>query len=167
MDNNYSAGRFCKRVTIKSSPQEVYDAWTSQASLEKWFLRKAEFTRPDGRLRDADSPVEKGDHYYWLWHGYDDNAYERREVLEANGKDLFRFGFSGDCTVSVSAKTEAGETICELCQEGIPPVDDPGSSLYVLCGEGWTFYLANLKSFLEGGIDLRNKNVNIPNVINA
>lgn len=30
-----------------------------------------------------------------------------------------------------------------------------------------TFYLANLKSVLEGGLDLRNKNVNIPNVISA
>ena len=39
--------------------------------------------------------------------------------------------------------------------------------LYIGCGEGWTFYLANLKSMLEGGIDLRNKNDKIKGVINS
>jgi len=38
---------------------------------------------------------------------------------------------------------------------------------YIGCGKGWTFYMANLKSILEGGIDLRNKNAAIQNVINA
>jgi hypothetical protein len=35
------------------------------------------------------------------------------------------------------------------------------------CKTGWTFYLANLKSLMEGGIDLRNKNEKIQRVINA
>ena len=33
--------------------------------------------------------------------------------------------------------------------------------------EGWIFYLANLKSVLEGGLDLRNKRMEITNVITA
>lgn len=167
MNDSYAGGKFCKRITVACTPQQVYDAWTSQEKLEKWFLRKAEFTPPDGSVRPAASPVEQGDRYFWLWHGYGDDSFEKREVLEANGRDCFRFKFSGDCTVSVYAKTEDGETICELWQEDIPQVDDPGSSLYVLCGEGWTFYLANLKSYLEGGIDLRNKNAAISKVVNA
>ena len=35
------------------------------------------------------------------------------------------------------------------------------------CLEGWTFYLTNLKSVIEGGLDLRNKNLDIKGVINA
>jgi hypothetical protein len=35
------------------------------------------------------------------------------------------------------------------------------------CGEGWTFYLTNLKSILEGGVDLRNKEMKLKNVINS
>jgi len=35
------------------------------------------------------------------------------------------------------------------------------------CGEGWTFYLANLNSYLQGGIDLRNKNEKIQGVISS
>jgi hypothetical protein len=32
---------------------------------------------------------------------------------------------------------------------------------------GWTFYLANLKSVLEGGLDLRNKNARLQRLVNA
>ena len=38
---------------------------------------------------------------------------------------------------------------------------------YIECGKGWTFYMTNLKSILEGGLDLRNKNINLKQVINA
>jgi len=54
-----------------------------------------------------------------------------------------------------------------LTQENIPEDNNPASNLLVGCVEGWTFYLANLKSYLQGGIDLRNKNVNIQGVINS
>jgi hypothetical protein len=35
------------------------------------------------------------------------------------------------------------------------------------CLGGWTFYLANLKSYLEGGVDLRNKNLALNNMVNS
>ena len=161
------SSRFLKRVSIRTTPQKIYDSWTTQEGLESWFLRKAEFNTPAGKLRDKNEHVQKGDKYYWLWHGYDDNAFENRFVREANGKDLFQFEFTAECIVTVSVIKEAGETICQLIQHNLPPNDDITDHLYVLCGEGWTFYLTNLKSFLEGGIDLRNKNVELKNMINA
>ena len=158
---------FTLRVTIKADPQRIYDAWATQAGLESWFLRKAEFTKPDGKLRDRNSQVEKGDGYEWLWFGYSDDIVERREVVEANGKNLFRFVFSGGCLVTLIVKHEHGETIAELKQENIPLDDDPKMNLCLNCSAGWTFYMANLKSVLEGGIDLRNKNEMIVSVINS
>src|SRR5688572_15397603 len=95
ISNKWSS--FTLRVTIKADPQKIYDAWTTQAGLERWFLRKAEFAKPDGKVRDRNSPIEKGDVYEWLWFGYGDDAVERREVVEANGKNLVRFIFSGGC----------------------------------------------------------------------
>jgi hypothetical protein len=38
---------------------------------------------------------------------------------------------------------------------------------FIECGSGWSFYLVNLKSILEGGPDLRNKNPDVKHVINA
>ena len=158
---------FTKRVTINRSKEMIYRAWVTQAGLENWFLRFAEFTKPDGRTRDRNEQIQQGDKYKWLWWGHDDTVAEEKEILETNGIDMVRFSFSGGCVVTITVKEEAGENICELVQQ--MPMDDEGEQQYffIECGKGWTFYMTNLKSILEGGIDLRNKNAIIQNVINA
>jgi hypothetical protein len=105
--------------------------------------------------------------YQWLWHGWGDDTVEHGEILDCNGKDHFRFSFgkAGDCTVTI--KQEEGQTVVELLLDNIPD-DEQGRQYYQLgCKTGWTFYLANLKSLLEGGIDLRNRDLKLKNVINA
>jgi len=159
--------KFTKKIPIKADIPTIYHAWTTQDELEKWFLRKAQFIKPDKSFRGQNEPIQKGDKYEWFWHGYPDTVYEKKEILEANGKDFLQFGFSGDCIVSVKVSVYEGETIVELTQENIAEDDNPASNLLVGCGEGWTFYLANLKSYLQGGIDLRNKNINIQGVISS
>jgi hypothetical protein len=111
--------------------------------------------------------IQKGDIYKWLWFGYDDSVTEEKEILEANDNNMLRFSFSSGCIVTVAVKEEQGENICELVQE--IPMDDESEQgyFYIECGKGWAFYMTNLKSILEGGIDLRNKNVRIQNLINA
>lgn len=164
---SYNWKQFTKRVPIKASPKAIYDAWATQQGLESWFLRLAEFTKTDGTLRSKNSHIEKGDDYKWLWFGYDDEVVEVQKVLTANGWDQIQFGFSGGCIVTVSIKLENGETICELVQD-MPMEDETEQQyFYIECGKGWTFYLSNLKSILEGGLDLRNKNANLKQVITA
>ena len=165
MNNNWS--KFTKRIPVAAAPATVYQAWTTQDELEKWFLRKAEFVKPSGSMRNRNEAIEKGDQYDWKWHGYPDSTFEKNEIVEANGEDFLQFKFSGNCLVSVKIFTEEGETIVEITQENIPADDNPETNLLVGCGEGWTFYLANLKSYLEGGIDLRNKNEKIKGVISS
>src|SRR4029453_12372060 len=113
--------------------------------LESWFLRLAQFTKTDGTIRSKNSHAETGDQYKWLWHGYDDNVVEERQVLAANGWDNIQFGFSGGCIVTVFIKQEEGETICELVQQ-MPMEDEAGQQyFFVECGKGWIFYMTNLK----------------------
>jgi len=137
------------------------------ANLESWFLRKALFTTPDGKLRDESAKVQAGDTYLWRWHGYDDKTQEKGKVLDLNGKDHFKFTFAGDCEVSIKCKLEEGRTIMELVQAKIPTDEISKVRLHLGCQNGWTFYLTNLKSIMEGGLDLRNKNVNIKNVVTS
>lgn len=158
---------FTLRIPVKASVVEVYNAWTTQAGLEKWFLRLAKFTSIEGRERLRDEEIEAGDKYHWLWYGYSDEVTEEKRVVETNGKDLLKFIFTGDCLVTVSIATELDETICTLRQENIPLDQNPMSNLMLGCSNGWTFYLANLKSVLEGGLDLRNKNPDLSNVISS
>jgi uncharacterized protein YndB with AHSA1/START domain len=159
--------QFTKRITIDAEPEAIFKAWSSQQGLESWFLRLAQFQKPDGALRGRGEPVEKGDQYKWLWYGYSDAIAEEKEILFTNEKDELEFSFSGGCIVRVTIKQESGETICELQQT--MPMDDEAEQQYffIECGKGWTFYMTNLKSILEGGVDLRNKNEEIQNVINA
>ena len=165
MHNDWT--KFTKRIPIKAKLSQVYKAWSTQQELENWFLRKAEFTRPDNSLKAKNEEIEKGDKYLWLWHGFPDNVFETKQILAATGKDFIQFGFTAECIVSVKLYTLEEETIVELTQENIPPDDNPATNLHIGCGEGWTFYLANLKSYLEGGIDLRNKNEKIQGVISS
>ena len=107
----------------------------------------------------------------WRWHGWPDEVKEEGTILEANGMDRLKFTFGQVgaehmvCTVKIYAEDE--ETICEISQENIPE-DEKGKTYYHIgCLTGWSFYLTNLKSILEGGIDLRNKNERLKNMINS
>ena len=133
--------------------------------IERWFLRSAEYVGFDGKAKDRELGVEAGDSYLWRWHGYLDDVSESGSVVEANGQDKFAFTFTHGCLVSVTITEEHGETVVELTQSQMP--DDPDRNSYIDCSYGWTFFLANLKSVLEGGIDLRNRNVDIQNVVNS
>ncbi|MBK0378976.1 SRPBCC family protein [Mucilaginibacter segetis] len=139
----------------------LYLAWATPAGLEKWFLRKADFYTVPKRLRAADEEVMKEDTYEWYWHGYNNSLVEKGAILEANGNDLIKFTFAGNCIVTVRFSTTKGLTIIDLIQENIPPETDPEKNLFVQCQLGWVFYLTNLKSVFEGGKDLRNKRVDL------
>ena len=158
--------QFKKRVVVRSPIDVVYRAFATSRGLESWFLRKAEFTSRSGKIRRAEEGIENGDVYEWFWHGWPDEVAERKKILETNGKDIIRFTFSGDSVVSVSIKQYKAVTVVELVQQ-IPEGNDPDLELRIGCDTGWTFYLTNLKSVLEGGLDLRNKDVLQKDVVNA
>ena len=156
---------FTQRITIDATVRNIYNSWATQSGLEKWFPSSAEFTSPEDELREMNERIQAGDTYLWKWYGFPGGAPERGEILEANGYDRLRFTFTDCCIVTVFVKSEGGEKVMELVQENIPADDKLG--IYLGCSTGWIFYMTNLKSILEGGIDLRNKNENIGGVINA
>ena len=141
--------------------RSLYEAWATTRGIEKWFLRKANFFTVPRRTRDAEEFIMKEDTYDWYWYGYGDQNVEKGSILEANGTDCIKFTFSGGSTVSVNIVSKNGVSLVELKQQNIPVEDDPKKSLLVQCQVGWTFYLANLKSVIEGGIDLRNKKLEV------
>ena len=164
---SYNWNAFTKRVPIRAAIGAIYDAWTTEEGIESWFLRKAIFTGKNGEQRKETERIQSGDSYTWLWHGYDDTVVEKRQILDTNGTDLLRFSFSGGCIVTVRIRPEQGENICELTQDMGPAREDEKQFFYIECGKGWTFYLTNLKSVLEHGVDLRNRNVELQQVVNA
>lgn len=158
---------FTLKVPVRADVQTIYKAWATQEGIERWFLRSAKYSDGNGVARRSTELVQKGDRFHWLWHGYTDDAFEKRSVTDANGRDKFQFEFSGNCLVTVTLEPHGGITVIRLVQERIPEDNNPSTNLFVGCQLGWTFYLANLKSIMEGGIDLRNRDVTLQQVINA
>ncbi len=158
---------FTVRVPVNAATDELYRCWATRSGMEYWFLRLSEYKKPDGSERGQDEQVQKGDTYRWRWHGWNDEITELGEILECNGRDYFKFSFgkAGNCSVTIKEENE--QTLVELLQDQIPD-DEQGRQYWHLgCKTGWTFYLANLKSMLEGGLDLRNRDERLKNVINS
>lgn len=164
---NYDWSRFVTRINVKAPAEKLYQAWATRYGIEYWFLRLSEYKKPNGEVRDKNELVQNNDTYKWLWYGYPDETVEYGEILDCNGKDYFKFSFgkAGNCVVSI--KEEAGETIVQLIQEEIPTNETGMHNWHLGCKTGWTFYLANLKSLYEGGIDLRNRNVELQEMLNS
>jgi uncharacterized protein YndB with AHSA1/START domain len=165
--SNFDCSRFTVRINVKAPVEKLYWCWASKAGIESWFLRKSDYKKPSGGLCSADEFVQKGDDYSWWWHGYPDEVTEHGEILDCNGKNFFKFKFgnAGNCTVKIYE--EEGENIVELLQDEIPADELSKQNWHIGCKTGWTFYLTNMKSLLEGGIDLRNRNEKLQNVISA
>jgi hypothetical protein len=159
---------FKLRIPVKAPIQDLYDAWSTQAGLEKWFLRQAIFKKRDNVLYDRHEHATRGAWYHWRWHGYTDDIEEIRQVTDANGKDFFQFLFTCNCLVSVSiTPLSEKENMVELVQKNIPEDENAETNLFVHCQLGWSFYMTNLKSVMEYGIDLRNKDITLGKVITA
>ena len=165
--NTSSFSQFRLRVNVNADIQDVYNAWATPEGLERWFLRKALFKDPEGNTRDKHDLLQTNDTYEWYWHGYPDEVVEKGKVILANGKDTFRFTFSLGCPVNISIHKESGETMVELVESELPVDEANVLKHYVGDSRGWIFYLINLKSVLEGGLDLRNKNENLKDVITS
>lgn len=164
MAATYDWSGFTLRINIQASVQAVYDAWTTRELIELWFLKKAEIFSSTGIEKELFDVFQEEDKYTWWWFGFEDA--ESGTILESNGKDAFAFSFgkAGDCYVRIYEET--GETIMELTQRNIPTDERSRHEFHLGCKMGWTFFLTNLKSILEGGIDLRNKNETLKSVIN-
>jgi uncharacterized protein YndB with AHSA1/START domain len=156
---------FTLRITVNYPMRAIYEAWAIPSQIERWFLRSAEYVGFGGEPRKRDLEVQAGDGFLWRWHGHLDDVNQTGVVTEANGLDRFAFTFSEGSLVTVAIRDESETSVVELTQSGIP--DDVDRNIFVDDSQGWTFYLANLKSVLEGGIDLRNRNPEIKDVINS
>ncbi|MFZ9004283.1 MAG: SRPBCC family protein [Robiginitalea sp.] len=145
-----SFSEFTKRIYIKAPLQQIYDHWCTPDGICRWFLREAVYTDPSGQKRRGTDPIAAGDSYQWHWHNWD--ASEKGEVTLANGRDEVEFSFAGVSRVRITLEPGKEAVLLNLRQYGIPTDDDSKLNLHYGCSNGWTFWLANLKAYLEYGV---------------
>ncbi len=167
----YDWSSFEKKIYINAPVSKIYTCLATQEGMESWFLRQCTYTDVNGKSLKVTEEARAGDLYTFIWHGWPDNVFEKGHILQANGSDVFCFTFTGngstDMKVLISLSEEKGLTCVKLKQYDIPVDEKSRVHWHLGCLEGWLFYLVNLKSVLEGGIDLRNKDLALTQVINA
>lgn len=161
---NFNWTSFTKKIAIKASMPDLYNAWTVPSEIERWFLENAHYEKPNGTVVESNENIQPNDNYQWSWFLF--NEIENGKILEANGKDLLKFTFAGDCEVEVRLSQEKAHVIVMLTQNNIPTDDQSKKGIRLGCESGWSFLLVNLKSISEGGIDLRNKEEGLTGMLN-
>lgn len=152
--------QFKRRIFIRSSAASVYDAWAKQGALEQWFLKKAQFYRETDTALQNGEDIKSGDRFEWAWYGWEE-ATQSGEVLsmEAGKSITFTFTPAGIVKVSVViAKDNLTELI--LHQSGIPTDEAGKLNFFYGCSLGWSFWMVNLKAWLEHGILLDERDMN-------
>ncbi len=172
MEVTYNWSSFTKRININNTTiEKVYKMWATIDGMEQWFLRMCAYKKTETEWYSAFENVETGAKYSWYWHGWPDDVTEKGEIIEANNIDTIKFNFGQkgaetmQCTIKIY--TESETIICEITQNNIPTDENGKTHFHIGTLTGWTFYLTNLKSILEGGIDLRNKNDQLKNLLNC
>lgn len=148
---------FTVNIPIDQPKEKIMEYWLNQEKLEKWFLRLAEFTTSEGEKRGVTEKIQPGDTYKWQWHGWPESVEEHGELLKPELGEFLRLVFGKAGIVGVRVVTENDKNILRLVQEKIPLDEESRMNFHVGCKTGWTFYMLNLKSVIQGGPDLRNK----------
>ena len=161
---NFDWTSFTKRIAVKSSLSEIYNAWTKASELEKWFLKKVNFYDLDETSFEHNANVFENLHYEWYWYLYDQPM--KGIITSVNGKDFIQFTFEGECLVDVKLEEIDDYVVVTLRHYNIPSDNNAKQFVRLGCSNGWTFYLTNLKSIYEGGLDLRNKDEKFIPMIN-
>jgi len=149
---------FCKKIHIKAPIEQIYACWTTEEGICAWFLSSASYYRGDIALK-ANLPVETGDRYCWRWHNWDGK--EEGIVLGTIPNKEFRFSFAGQSEVTVSLEQREQAVLLSLEQSKIPQDEKSKLEIFYGCSNGWTFWLANLKAFLEHGILLNETDIDL------
>ena len=153
---------FWRSVLVCAPLDECTVALFTSAGLARWFIGTAVYTDPTGYQRAPADPVKEGDNYHWKWLHKD---------LELSGQVLsvtpcsatFTFGEASNVTMALSQ--EGDRVRVTIRQEALP--DEPyDQDAWVNCYVCWSFFLLNLKSVLENGIDLRETTVDDDELVN-
>ncbi|MEX0291445.1 MAG: SRPBCC domain-containing protein [Flavobacteriaceae bacterium] len=141
---------FSKKIYIKAPKEKLYWCWATAEGICSWFLSKAVYRSPEGNLRQAKEFIQAGDQYTWEWHNWD--GQEQGKLLKADGHSYIEFSFAEVSKVSVYLEEKEKAVLLTLTQFEIPTDEDTKMNVYNGCSNGWTFWLTNLKAYLEHGI---------------
>lgn len=121
--------------------------WTSSAGLTRWLAIECTFVGLEGDTLAEAEAAESGARFRW---SRTDGTIAEGELVQA-GQGTLAAVFGDGGRIEVRLKARKGKTAVAFRQT------IPGSDFeeYRENLRSWTFHLTNLKSIVEGGLDLR------------
>ena len=160
---NHDLSEYKISVNISAQPYLVFSAWAAQGDMESWGMKEASFWSSEGEKLLPGELIEKDNTFTWLWHNWPGCIIEGRvESIEANRQIIFDLRSAGKVTITCE-KTNLGYTKLSLFQNNFD-FTQPNSYTLECWLYSWSFWLVNLKAFLEYGISL--SETNIPKNVN-
>ena len=149
---------FTKRIHIKTDVEKLFWLWSTEKGITSWFLREADFYRNGAKI-GPDETVEPGDSYTWRWHNWDGE--EKGQVLGIKENEYVKYSFAGENDLLVSFEQKETTVLLTLTQSSIPQDEKSKLEIFYGCSNGWTFWLTNLKAYLEHGILLNETEIDL------
>ena len=148
---------FTRRIFIYKDVETVYNAWALSGELEKWFFEKADYLDTEGNAIAKNEYVKSNFSCAWKWFGWP--HIHTGKILDAIMHESLKFEFSPGGNVLLEFKSVSDNcTELILQQKEIPHSDENDiKNFYYGCSLGWSFWMINLKAFLEHGIVLNDK----------
>lgn len=159
-------------IYIRATPDDLFDRWATSEGLTRWFLRAADFAPSEGPPpsktgpkvvippfddldpRAAGERCQAKDRYRWEWY-YNGGIAGEGWISDVRPPTKLVFTFGDRMEVEVRLRKQRGLCEVNLRQFNIPITPLGRSSMHLGCRVAWAFFLANLKSVVEGGLDLR------------
>lgn len=160
-----SFDQFTKKIYIKTTIEKLFWCWGTAEGIESWFLSKAIYTSPENHVRNVSEYVQVNDNYVWEWHNWD--GQEKGSILQTNNLNFIEFSFAESCKVSVRLAQKDNAVLLTLRQYDIPTDEKSKLNIHFGCSNGWTFWLANLKAYLEHGILLNEREFDLTKIPSA
>lgn len=154
---------FTHAILLNASTDEVFDFVGTSNGLCKWFLGDAVFTNDGGKVNGGLIP-EAGDYYHWKWLAKTHEVAGKVIATDPGHKVKYTFGAAYFVTFTITAE-EKGLTRLTLRQQCNEDVEFNEFN-YINCCIAWTFFLTNLKSVMEQGIDLRETRITSEMLVN-
>ena len=148
----FKQDRFSHAILLNSSIDDVFKLIATSEGICKWFMGTAKNIALNGKERNNIEIVQTSDEYEWQW--LKKNLKLKGRILEVKNPNIIRFTFSPLYIVTINLSEDNNRVKLILEQECTK--DFNGDSFnYFNCCVCWVFFLTNLKSVIENGIDLR------------
>ena len=161
--DSFDLNEFRHSIYLDAALEEVYMFAASAAGICKWFMGTAVYTESDGRELGSNENASRGCSFSWKWLEKDLEIEGR--VLEAAENKKFSFTFGKSFEVSFMLEDSGGRVLFTLHQK-YAAGGEKNDFAHINCCTCWVFFLTNLKSVIENGIDLRETIVSDDTLVN-